>query len=197
MIRIHRIAAATLVAASALSAQAADFYVGGSVGSSKYKTDGDTVQDGSLTLRLTDKSDTGLKIFGGAEITSNVAVEAGYVDLGKLKFSGNAAGNPFTGDIRGTGFFIDAVGQLPVANDFTLFGKLGVFSGKAKVSVNVSGVGSGSDSDSGTDVTFGLGASYALTKNLSVRGEWERFRFKVYGDKSDADLLSVGLSYKF
>lgn len=197
MIRIHRIAAAVLAAAGALSAQAADFYVGGSAGSSKYKTDGDQVQDGSLTLRLTDKSDTGLKIFGGAEITSNFAVEAGYVDLGKLKFSGNAAGSPFTGDIRGTGLFIDAVGQLPVANDFTLFGKLGVFSGKAKVSVNVSGVGSGSDSDSGTDVTFGLGAGYAITKNLSVRGEWERFRFKVYGDKSDADLVSVGLSYKF
>jgi len=197
MIRMHQVAVAAVVAISAVSASAADFYVGGSIGSSSVDTEGDSFSDGGITLRVTDKRDTGLKAFVGAQITPNLALEGGYVDLGKVKLSGSVLGTPFTGNIRGTGFFFDVVGQVPVAQNFALFGKLGVLAGKTKVSVSVPGAGSGSDDDSGTDVKFGLGASYSFTKNFSVRGEWERFRFDAYDDNFDADLFSVGFSYKF
>ena len=30
----------------------------------------------------------------------------------------------------------------------------------------------------------------------NVRGEWERYRFDAPGDKTNADMLSIGLNYR-
>lgn len=173
---------AALLAATA-GAQAADFYVGGSVGSSKYHAD----DDGGV--RFVDKTDTGYKAFGGVQIIPNFAVEFGYVDMGKLR----AEVTPFSVDLKGRGVFVDAVGLLPVTDTVTLFGKVGAFNGKVKGSVN--GIDAGDDS--GTDVKFGLGASFAVTPKIAIRAEWERYRFNVFDDKGDTDLASVGVSFKF
>jgi OOP family OmpA-OmpF porin len=193
MPRIHHIAAAALLAAGACAASAADFYVGGSVGSSRYHAD-DDVANG---FTVNDKNDTGYKLFGGVSITENFGVEAGYVNLGKLKFTDTSFGPAVSGTIKGTGFFVDAVGTLPLGSSgFAVLGKIGVFNGKAKATAT-GPLGSGSADDSGTDVKFGIGASYTITKSLQVRAEWERYRFNIDGDKGDTDLLSVGLTYKF
>ena len=56
-----------------------------------------------------------------------------------------------------------------------------------------------SDSKSKTSAIFGIGAAYNINKNLSAVVEYENFG-KVAsegGDKLKADLLSIGLRYKF
>ena len=169
--------------ASAVGAQAADFYVGGSVGGSRYQVDEEP------GVRLLDKSDTGYKLFGGVQFIPQFALEFGYVDLGKLR----AEVAPFAVDLKGRGAFVDAVGLLPVSDAVTLFGKVGAFNGKVKGRVS----GLGSTDDSGTDVKFGVGAAYQVAPNLAVRAEWERYRFNVFDDKGDTDLVSVGVSYRF
>ena len=40
-------------------------------------------------------------------------------------------------------------------------------------------------------------AALRQMKQLGVRGEWERYRFDALGSKSNADMYSVGLNYKF
>ena len=45
--------------------------------------------------------------------------------------------------------------------------------------------------------TASLGVQYDFDKQLGVRGEWERYRFDALGSKSNADMYSVGLNYKF
>jgi OmpA-OmpF porin, OOP family len=163
--------AATLVA---LSAQAEGLYVGGNVGSSHYK--GDDI--GGLS---TDRSDTGLKIYGGYGITPNVAVETGYSRIGKFKSA--------AGDVTATGLFVDAVGILPLGNGFSALGRAGLFNGKLDSSL--------AGSDRGTSLKIGAGVQYDLATNVGLRGEWERYRFDALNTKTNADVYSVGVNYRF
>ena len=186
------VALATVVLST--GASAADLYGHVSLGPSSWKVDG----QGTTAL---DKNDTGLKLVLGAQLTPNVALEGGYADLGKARVSGYANGFRVDATIKGSGVFADVVGRAPLTPEWGVFGKLGVFNGSAKVSGTVSGAfsgsGSGSTSDSGTEVHVGLGADCALSKSLQLRAEWERFRFNVFADKGDVDLLSLGLNYRF
>ena len=43
----------------------------------------------------------------------------------------------------------------------------------------------------------GAGVQYDFDKQLGLRGEWERYRFDALGSKTNADMYSVGLNYKF
>lgn len=189
-----RIVATAVVLAASASAQAADWYVGGSLGQSRFNESLGTAGDG-FTITKFDRTDTGFKLLAGASFSPNLAVEGGYVDLGKASLTvveNGEGGGTGTGNLKGHGYFVDLVGKLPVAQNWALFGKLGLFHGKAKVS----GAG-GSDSDSGTSYKLGVGAEYQLAKNVAVRGEWERYRFKVFGGSGNANLLSVGLTFGF
>jgi OmpA-OmpF porin, OOP family len=195
MLRNCKYVLAGALVASSFATQAADFYAGGSVGISRYK-DASNFADSGITVHVDDKTDTSFKLFGGAELDKNFAVEAGYVDLGKLKATGAGFGVTVPVTLKVTGAFIDAVGLLPVSPGVTLFGKLGLFTSKAKARGSVFGI-SLDDSDSSTNAKLGLGASFEVTKGLAIRTEWERFRFKSGSEKSDTDLVSVGVSYKF
>lgn len=179
------VAVAAMAFGASFAAHAADLYALGSVGASKWNVS--DIAGASL-----DKSDTGFKLGIGGQFSPNLAVEGGYADLGKAKLTASGG----SGSIKGNGVFVDVVGLLPLSPQFNAFGKVGVFNGHAKA--EASGVGGrASESDSGTDVKFGLGLSYAVSKTVQVRGEWERYRFKVWGDKGDVDLLSVGVTFGF
>ncbi|MDP1899990.1 MAG: outer membrane beta-barrel protein [Rubrivivax sp.] len=167
----------TLVAAAALAALASHaegLYVGGSVGASRLSDD---VVGGAPA----DRSGTGLKLYGGYVVNPNFSVEAGVVRLGKVTSA--------VGDVKSGGLFVDAVGVWPLSNNFSLLGRVGVFNGGLDSSL----VGD----DRGASVKFGAGAQYAIDKNISVRGEWERYRFDALGVKPDGDLFSLGVNYRF
>jgi OmpA-OmpF porin, OOP family len=163
--------AVTLVA---LSAHAEGLYVGGNLGSSHYK--GDDI--GGLS---TDRSDTGLKLYGGYGITPNVAVETGYARIGKFKSA--------AGDVKASGLFVDAVGILPLGNGFSALGRAGLFNGKLDSSL--------AGSDRGTSLKIGAGVQYDLATNVGLRGEWERYRFDALNTKTNADVYSLGVNYRF
>ena len=184
----YAVAVAALALAASVPVQAADWYVGGSLGASDWKDDSGLA---------TDTRDTGYKLFVGVGLTPNIALEGGWVDLGKAKFSDSSTGMTITGDVKGSGWFGDLVGILPINPQFSAFAKIGFFYGEAKGTGSVAGVGSASEKDSGTDVKYGLGLSYAINKSFSIRGEWERYRFNVFDDKGDTDLLSAGVVFTF
>ena len=70
-----------------------------------------------------------------------------------------------------------------------MLGRAGVFGGMLDSTL----VGD----DRGTSIKIGAGVQYAIDKNISVRGEWERYRFDALGVKPKADLYSVGVNYRF
>jgi len=177
-----------LVAATQAPAQG--FYIGGSVGQSDF--DKSNAVPDLITSGSVDGTDTGYKIFGGYQFNQHFGLDLAYVDLGKAGYSGTFSGASVTGGtVKTSGLNFSAVGTLPLGTSFALFGKVGFFVWEAKAN-DVTGGVPFSGKEDGTDLSYGLGASYNITKNVSVRAEWERF--KAVGD---IDLLSVGLVYKF
>ncbi len=177
-----------LVAASQASAQG--LYLGGSVGKSDVD---ESITSGLITSGSVDGKDTGYKIFGGYQFNQNFGVEVGYVDLGKVTYSGFSGASPVTnGKVDVSGLSISAVGTLQLNPSFGLFGKIGILDWKLKASDITGGVPF-SDKATGSDVAFGFGVSYKITRNVSARAEWERFKF----DSENANFLSIGIAYSF
>jgi hypothetical protein len=51
-----------------------------------------------------------------------------YVDLGEVSYSGSLFGSPVTGGkVWTTGFNVAALGSYPVTEEFSVFGKIGLF----------------------------------------------------------------------
>lgn len=190
------------------SAQAADtgFYVGGSFGQSKVNDfDGSDIDAellssyGLTSSTSTDDTDTGWKAFAGYRFMKYLAVEGAYTNFGE-----GTANTTITAPLVGVvntkleadAWTLSALGILPLGDRFSLFGRVGV--NFWNIDISATGTGSGgvatvSDSDDGTDWVYGVGVAYNFTKNLSVRGEWERYDF----DDGDIDLLSAGISWSF
>jgi OOP family OmpA-OmpF porin len=169
------IALSSVLVLAAAGARAEGLYIGGAIGQSHDKSGADS------TLAITDHSGTGLKAWGGWSFDEHFGVEAGYVDLGKF-------GSP-AGDVKASGYYLDGVGTLPLGNNFSALARIGAFRGTLRDAVG--------DSDSGTNVKVGAGLQYDLTKNVGVRGEWERYRLDSFGTHADNDLYSIGVNYRF
>jgi OOP family OmpA-OmpF porin len=159
---------------AATGAHAEGLYVGGALGQSHDKSS-------DSPLQITDHSSTGGKLWGGYAIDSHFGVEAGYADLGSF---GSA-----TGDAKASGLFVDGVGTLPLGHDVSALARVGTFHGKLRA-------GTG-ETDTGTNLKVGAGLQYDLAKNVGVRGEWERYRFDSFGTRSNDDLYSIGVNYRF
>ena len=151
-------AAALAVSAGAYAQQPATtgFYIGAEVGN----TDLDGADD-----------DIGFKLLGGYQFHRNIAAELGY---GMLYDKGGA---------EVTAIELVAVGMFPIANQFSIIGKLGF----ANVDVEVAGA-----SDDKTELTWGLGVQYDFSRNLGVRALFQR-----YETDNSADFIAVGVTWKF
>jgi len=165
------VSAAALVA---ISAHAEGPYVGGSIGSSHYK-------GSDIGGVATDRSSSGGKLYGGYGFTPNLAVEAGYADVGKASSA--------LGDVKGKGVFVDLVGKVPFTDSFSAIGRVGAFNGKASAT--------GGASERSTQPKVGLGVQWDMNKQTGIRAEWERYRFKAFNEKADADLYTIGVNYQF
>lgn len=113
--------------------------------------------------------DTAFKLIGGYQFHRNIAAEIGY---GMLVDKGGAEVNALE---------LVAVGIFPVMNQLSVIGKLGF----ANVDFEPGG-------DS-TDLTYGVGAQYDITRNLGARAQWQRYD----SDPTEVDLLSIGIVYRF
>jgi OOP family OmpA-OmpF porin len=188
-----RIAAAvlalgTLLAVSQASAQG--FYVGGSFGSSD-ADNGNAIPD-LITAGSVDGKDSGNKFYGGYQFSRNLGLELAFVDLGKAGYSGTFSGSPVTGGtVKTSGLNFSAVGTWPIGANVDFFGKIGFFAWESKASDVTGGIPFSGKAD-GTDLSFGVGGAYNITKNFSIRAEWEQFKAV-----DNISMLSVGVAYKF
>jgi len=199
------------LAAASTGAVAQDrerWYAGASIGRSVLKIDDSAVGvAGAASSSVSkDESDTGYKIFAGHRFTSNLGVEAGWVDFGKFAARNNVTPGPGTSslEIRMSGFNIDGVGTWPLGTRFSLLARLGGIFSETKVSRSASGsVALGrpaSEKKSELNVHWGVGAGYELSRTLSLRAEFEQAQ--NLGDRDTTgegspSLLTVGLVVKF
>lgn len=179
-------------------------YAGISVGQSKTQMSSGDIDSTwanlgfGATATSLDSTDTGWKFYSGYRFNKSFAIEGGYVDLGRFGLSTSRPSGVMTGKANPAkgGLFVDAVGIVPLRNDFSVFGKLGGYWVVSEL--QAAGSGSADNFDKNYGIHYGLGGAYSFTKTLSVRLEWERFD-KVGNRNStgqgNADLLSVGLVY--
>lgn len=200
---------ALLVSTTITPAFAGDIYVVGAIGYSNIDTDkGELDRDlaaaGATGISSSlDKNDVGYKFQVGYQFNKYFAVEGGYVDLGKTSYSARFTGGTANADVKVSGPNIAVLGILPLNDSFSVFGKLGGINARVKANVSATGPGgSASASTSSTDFqpNFGIGAIYHVNKQFGIRVELERF--SDLGDssttgKSDVDLASVGVVFKF
>ncbi len=178
------IAAAAMLLAVPLAGQAqvADekgFYVGGSVGQVE--------AEGSCPAGFScDFKDTGWKFFAGYRVNRHLAVEGSYMKLGEFRASSGGV----SATVEGESWGVAAMGLLPVGSSFTLFAKAGVAQTEAEARAVGPG-GSAFGRGDQTELHYGFGAMYDITRNFSVRGEWERL------DDSEVDMISIGVQYRF
>ena len=184
------------------------WYAGAGVGRSKASIDEERIiaslrANGATGVAIrSDERDTAYKLFIGKQLNQYFALEAGYFDLGKFGF--NASTTPagtINGEVGFRGFNLDLVGQVPLSQRFSVYGRLGA--NYAKASADFSGnrlaaVTNAHPSERKLNPKVGLGLEYKFTEALAVRGEVERYRVNdAIGNRGDVDLYSVNLVYKF
>ena len=178
--------AAGFAASSVAMAQSAPqrgWYVGASVGQ--------TEDNESCPTTSCDLKDTGWKAFLGYRMSRNIAFEGAYGDWGSFKAGGTFAGVPADVNVDVKSLSASALGILPLGGDrFGLFGKAGISFTRYNGSGSVGGF-SGGNRDDETELLWGFGATFNVTRNFGVRAEWERL------NKSDVDMVSIGVQYHF
>ena len=150
-------AAALAVSTGAVAQSSAmtGFYLGAEVGQSD----------------VASEDDIGFKILGGYRFHPNIAAEVGYGMLFDKS------------DVEVTALEFVAVGMFPIANQFSILGKLGF----ANVEVDSPG-----GSEDKTEITWGLGVQFDVNRNVAVRALWQR-----YETEDAVDFLAIGVTYKF
>lgn len=176
---MKKLMALAMAAAFAAPAFAGDFYVGGDIGRSKVKGGSESI--GGVTVTMADWKDTTYAIFGGYTLNDNFALELGYRSLGKNTVSVDSK----TVDVKGSALQASVVASMPVGNDFSIYGRLGVNSVKVKATY-----AGNSETDSESKALIGFGARYAISKEAGVRAEFQKLA-------SDVSTLTVGVDFKF
>jgi OOP family OmpA-OmpF porin len=180
----------SLVSATAM-AQDKGWYVGGALGQVKAKDFCNGLTGGSTTCEDTD---TTVKALGGYQASRNFAIEFGAMNAGSVD-ARNPVGR-LTVDTKLAE--ATAVGILPVGQTFSVFGKFGLYTSAVDSTLSVLG-GNRSESKTNSDLTYGAGVSWLFMPRFAVRAEWQRYSKVDGGDigKSDADVVSLGLVYRF
>jgi OOP family OmpA-OmpF porin len=165
----------------ACNAALAQVYVGGSVGL--------TQQSANCSgWSSCDKSDTGLKLYGGYKLTKAWALELGYNDFGSVSLRSG----PFSGSYSATALSAGGAFFLTLAPKLTGIARFGL----ASVDGDYSAPGGGS-SESSIEPYVGLGIAYTLTPKLSLTGGFDYLNADYPRGSGSATLFSVGLSYAF
>ncbi len=170
----HPVLLAALLAASlgCATAQAEGLYLGASIGTPHFGNGINGIGG--------DGSGVSGKVYGGYAFTPNFEVEAGLATLGHIS---NA-----NGTVNGHAAFVDAVGLLPLGGNFSLLGSIGV----AHVNLNTS-----NGDDSGVGLKLGVGAEYALSRNVALRGEYENYRAAEFGGHPGIGQYTLGVHVGF
>jgi OOP family OmpA-OmpF porin len=155
-------------------------YLGGAFGQTTF-TIWCSSAPGSVITSCDDK-DTGWKLFGGYRFNRYVAAEAVYMSWGKTSGSGTSSGVPFSVAADTSSKGVAAVGTLPLGHGFSAFAKIGyLFTDQERR-------GRTFDDE---EYFRGFGATYALSRNWAIRGEWEK------ANQLKAEFLSMGAEFRF
>jgi OOP family OmpA-OmpF porin len=135
------------------------------------------------TFGRNDQAEAAWRAFGGWQANRWLGAEFGYHDLGRLTIGGVT--------VDSSAWEFVGVGRVPIVDRLAAYGKLGMYLGRSH--------GSGFN-ENNTDLTYGLGVEYGVTRQIALRGEWQRYTDLGgggFGGKTDLDVTSIGVVYRF
>ena len=191
---ITAIAARGLLGSSAAVAQydnrapwRGDFwgYVGASAGESKFNTD---CRQGVTRFFDCDTRDTGFKVYVGGRVNEVFGLEVGYTDFGRIRASG--------GDTNAWAIPITLTAGTPLGTRFGIFGKVGGLYGRTDVTADPDTLFD-TGHKNGWGFTYGAGMTFAITPNLQLRADVDRYKLDFVGGRKDVDMVSAGLQLRF
>ncbi len=161
------------------AAQAEGAYIGAGVSAIKLQGGGDDYKASA-------------KLFGGYDLDKNWGVEAGYINFG----SSSSQFGPIKSSMDGYATYLAGKAMMPINEQFSLIGKLGVSNVKSKLSNTGGVVGPSSVSQSRTNPYASIGAQYNLNKQVALTADVEHIgETRNFGVKSAA--VTLGARYNF
>ncbi len=127
------------------------------------------------------------KLFGGYQIDERLGVEVGATNHHKTDFANGGV----RGSTEGYGAYVAAKYTMPVNEQVSAYGKLGVSHSMRELNTNV-----GNFKQSDNSGYAGVGVEYKLNQNTALVAEYERYgKTKDFGAR--ANVWSAGLKYGF
>jgi len=182
---------AGLAAAPAFAQFAADsFYAGIGAGRGNLNLSGqDLTGLGNATVG---DSATTYTVRAGWRFHPNLAVEAGYYDLGEYDFQGGVAGATVSGTAKAKSAGLSLVAIAPLGPQFDVYARIGVEQSEIKVNASTNVTPGNADlADKQTGATYGVGGHWYFTKNIGLFAEWMK------NDKIEVDSYLVGIDFRF
>jgi OOP family OmpA-OmpF porin len=167
--------ALSLALGALAGAQAAGLYAGGDLSAPDFSSsiNGAGGDGGGRSV--------GGKLYGGYQFTPNFAIEGGYFNLGRSK--------DINGSAKGEGLYVDGVGSVQLAPQWSAYGSLGVAEARLKTPTG---------NDSSPALKLGLGVQYDLTKDVALRLGYDRYRFtSAFDDKANVGQTAFGVKVAF
>lgn len=130
---------------------------------------------GQADVDAANDTDTSWRILGGYQIDRTFAAELAYTSFGEVQ------------GVKGNAIELSGLAGWPVADRFTVYGKLGFARGEFKA---------GGQSDDSIELTYGVGVRYDFAPNMGARLEWQNYP-DVGDGASDVSVISIGLVFKF
>ena len=158
-------------------------YIGLSAGQSRFRN------NSGFGGFASDNKDKAFGIYGGSYFTPYVGVELGYTDLGQIDRAG--------GTTEAKAASVALIGKLPLSPSFNLLGKLGASYSQVDVSA-LAGTGIATGRKSGWGPSYGIGAEYNFTQNVSAVVQYDEYRMPYPGDSKDkVNNTSVGVRFRY
>lgn len=127
------------------------------------------------------------KLFAGYQFDERVGVEVGATNHHNTDFANGGV----RGDVEGYGAYVAAKYTMPVNEQVSAYGKLGIAHSMRELNTNV---GNFKQSDNGGYA--GVGVEYKLNQTVALVAEYERYgKTKDFGAR--ANVWSAGLKYGF
>ena len=145
-------------------------------------------------------SSTAFGVTGGYQFGKYWGLETQYTQLGQTSGSsttGVNAGKTFSSSVDAVALV--ALGKYPIADIFSLYGKVGV----ANTNNNQNHSNGTSGNTSRIDGTYGLGAEYAFSSAIGVRFGWDRYIAGTFSTTNNTtgsrnmDVWALAAVYKF
>jgi len=172
-------AAATTTLSTGAMAQV---YVSGDIGQ------GHISADWCTGIASCNNNATAFKLTGGYKLGQGFAAELGYIDFGKATASdvGGSAG------LQASGFTLGVAYELPLATGWKAVARLGVASLETKLTVPGDSV-----SETNTEAYYGIGANYAIAKNVKLQGGIDWSHGELQGATTVIRAITLGARYEF